>query len=67
MDEKTKPKPKYSKHWPYTVAHTIDCVCSKMLNHALNNVPGVNIVFESREVPPGLVFSKFDLFWLSFT
>ena len=21
---------KYSKHWPYTVAHTIDCVCSKM-------------------------------------
>ena len=29
--------------------------------------PGVNIVFESREVPPGLVFSKFDLFRLSFT
>ena len=25
--------PKYSKHWPYTVAHTFDCVCSKMLNH----------------------------------
>ena len=25
--------PKYSKHWPYTVAHTIDC--SKMLNHGL--------------------------------
>ena len=24
---------KYSKHWPYTVAYTIDCVCSKMLNH----------------------------------
>ena len=22
---------KYSKHWPYTVAHTIDYVCSKML------------------------------------
>ena len=22
---------KYSKHWPYTLAHTIDCVCSKML------------------------------------
>ena len=20
--------PKYSKHWPYTVAYTIDCVCS---------------------------------------
>ena len=27
--------PKYSKHWPYTVAYTIDCVCSKMLNHGL--------------------------------
>ena len=20
---------KYSKHWPYTVAHTIDCMCRK--------------------------------------
>ena len=29
--------PKHSKHWPYTVAHTIDCVCSKMLNHGLNH------------------------------
>ena len=29
--------PKYSKNWPYTVAHTIDCVCSKMLNHGLNH------------------------------
>ena len=28
---------KYFKHWPYTVAHTIDCVCSKMLNHGLNH------------------------------
>ena len=28
---------KYSKHWPYTVAHTIDCVCIKMLNHGLNH------------------------------
>ena len=27
----------YSKHWPYTVAHTIDCLCSKMLNHGLNH------------------------------
>ena len=24
--------PKYSKHWPYTVAYTTDCVGSKMLN-----------------------------------
>ena len=29
--------PKYSKHWPYTVASTIDCGCSKMLNHGLNH------------------------------
>ena len=29
--------PKYSKHLPYTVAHTIDCVCSKMLNRGLNH------------------------------
>ena len=29
--------PKYSKHWSYTVAHTIDCLCSKMLNHGLNH------------------------------
>ena len=28
---------KYSKHWPYTMAHTIDCVCIKMLNHGLNH------------------------------
>jgi putative flippase GtrA len=29
--------PKYSKHWPYTLANTIDCVCSKMLNYGLNH------------------------------
>ena len=29
--------PKYSKHWPYTVAHTMDCVCSKILNRGLNH------------------------------
>ena len=27
--------PKFSKHWLSTVAHTIDCVCSKILNHGL--------------------------------
>ena len=26
---------KYSKHEPYTVAHTLDCVCSKTSNHGL--------------------------------
>ena len=29
--------PKYSKHWSYTLAHTINCVWSKMLNHVLNH------------------------------
>ena len=29
--------PKYSKNWPYTLAHTIDFGCSKMLNHGLNH------------------------------
>ena len=29
--------PKYSKHWPYTVADTIACVCRKMLHHGLNH------------------------------
>ena len=38
---------KYSKHWPYTVAHTIDCVCRKILNHGLNH---------------GLLFSLFKFF-----
>ena len=45
FDKKSKEKDKkpkviytkYSKHWPYTVAHTLDCVCSKMLNHGLNH------------------------------
>ena len=29
--------PRYSKHWPYTVASTIDCGCIKILNHGLNH------------------------------
>ena len=29
--------PKYSKHWPYTVANIIDCDCIEMLNHGLNH------------------------------
>ena len=39
--------PKYSKHWITTMAHTIDCECSKMLNHGLNH---------------GLLFSLFKVF-----
>ena len=38
--------PKYSKHYPYTVAHTINCECNEMLNHGLNH---------------GLFFSLFKL------
>ena len=30
--------PKHSKNWPCSVAHTIDCVFCKMLNHGLNHV-----------------------------
>ena len=29
--------PKYSKHWPCTVANTINCVCSKLLDYDLNH------------------------------
>jgi hypothetical protein len=29
--------PKYAKHLPYIVAHTIECVCSKMSNHGFNH------------------------------
>ena len=31
--------PKYSKHWlsVSSVAHTIDCVCSKILNHGIKS------------------------------
>ena len=39
--------PKYSKHWLSTVAHTINCVCSRILNHGLNH---------------GLLFSLFKFF-----
>ena len=39
--------PKYSKHCLSTIAHTIDCVGSKILNHGLNH---------------GLLFSLFKFF-----
>ena len=45
-DSKLYISPKYSKHWPYTVASTIDwpyavvstidCGCNKILNHGLD-------------------------------
>ena len=48
---------------PQSHGYTKLCLLLKKFYHTA----GVNIVFESRVVPPGLVFSKFDLFWLSFT
>ena len=36
---------KYSKHWPYTVAHTIECVCSKINNSWFN--PWFSFYFSS--------------------
>ena len=36
---------KYSKHWLYTVAHTIDCVCSKINNSWFN--PWFSFYFSS--------------------
>ena len=42
---------KYYKHWPYTVTHTIDCVCNKILNHGTYH--GLN---------HGLLFSLFKFF-----
>ena len=36
---------KYSKHWLYTVAHTIECVCSKMNNSWFN--PWFSFYFSS--------------------
>ena len=43
---------KFSKQWLSTVAHTIDCVCSKISNHGLNH---------------GLLFSLFKFFgWKTF-
>ena len=40
--------PKYSKQWPYTVAHKIDCVCSMdngYLNKAKNQKSGQRLAF----------------------
>ena len=39
--------PKYSKQWLSTMAHTIDCVWSRILNHGWNH---------------GLLFSLFNFF-----
>ena len=43
---------KYSKHWPYTVAHTIECVCSKINNSWFN--PWFSFYFSSLYSAPYL-------------
>ena len=40
---------KYSKHKLSTVAHTIDCMCIKMLNNGLNH---------------GFIIFIFQVFWV---
>ena len=51
--------PKYSKYWPYTVAHTIDCVCSKMLNHGL-------LLSHFKHIPCHIHWIVFVLAYLNF-
>ena len=55
--------PKYSKHWPYTVAHTIDCVCSKMLNHGLNHGLFLSIF---KLIPCPIYLSVYVIAYLNF-
>ena len=38
---------KYSKHWPYSVAHTTDCVSNKMLNCGLT----ISFTFQMYDLP----------------
>ena len=35
--------PKYSKHWLSTVAHTIDCVCNKIMVQIMGYTGGKNV------------------------
>ena len=43
--------PKYSKHWPYTVAYTIHCVCSKMLNKSWVKSWVISFTFQAYTLP----------------
>ena len=49
---------KYSKHCPYTVAHTIECVCSK-INHGLNH--GFTMRKNLPKTLDQLIFCKYTL------
>ena len=53
---KLSQNPKYSKHWPDNVAHTTDCVCSKMLNHGINH--GLLLS------PFKFLGQKYNLYWI---
>ena len=55
---------KYSKHWLYTVAHTIECVCSKINNSWFN--PWFTFYFSSLYPAPYKVFCILVSFRLSF-
>ena len=46
-DPKLYIHPKYSKHCPYTVAHTIDYVSSKILGHVLNQSWVISFTFQA--------------------
>ena len=62
--------PKYSKHWPYTMAHTIDCVCSKILNHGLNHGIFLSLFLlipTDNGHPERAFFQKFETFGLGQT
>ena len=59
--------PKYSKYWPYTVASTIDCGCSKMLNHGLNHGFFLSLFKLMAELwCPALFFKKMHFFSLEY-
>ena len=57
---------KYSKHCPYTVAHTIDCVCSK-INHVLNHGLFISLfkLLSCHIHWIGYVFSLFNISYLN--
>ena len=51
---------KYSKHWLYTVAHTIECVCSKINNSWFN--PWFSFYFSSLYPAPHIEWYMCSLF-----
>ena len=54
---------KYSKNWPYTLAHTIDCVCSKMLSNGLNHGLFISLIML---IPDPICWIVYLLAYLNF-